>query len=695
MVYALLGACIAGWTVGTPGIVQATPTTDASGNPAQPVAVELREPLSVRDAVRLVDAANAQPAEFVAHYRVGRQVSTAGYTLEGTRRSTSADAVADGLGSVVAAAALKIRQDHRLPAATRDRWLDDHAAAMHALQHDQPLISKLKVRASDTAIQRLRADKSIASVTVPPAGRRSTSPAAPASPRAAAAEAAGAVPWWPYAGHIETTCCWGAGNRGVYQAMVWTQARLDALKAARGDPSNVGYEADAVYYNGDGATYLAETISWGTNLPDAYLDTQFADPQEFKVRTIGTADAAQMTANSTNPLTGDPEGNYYTLIVSADGEAATDTATVKGTVVHRAPESCHEAICQFSQDDIPSHYFIPNQAHQVPGLTPYPCEAAVEGYCDPYLDGPPVLMTIELSGQQRSFAFTGTVGLRVSLGFTGNTFTQNVNIRTFKPDGVQLSSMTLLAGSKAEHDLPALPVDGTYRVRLTPGASDIGAVTVTLSSAVLGSITIDGPTAVATIPRFGQDAYVEFQGTAGQRLSIGFSGSSFGDYLDTTVYAPSGASVSSGLRANGMDSDLSPLPATGTYRILLDPKLQFGSGTGSITLTLSSVVNASISVNGGPVSVVTSRAGQDVWLDFQGTAGQALRITFGLNTMGNSVDVTVYQPDGAVLKHALRLGNDSLDLPALPATGTYRIRLDPDMFPSQGVGGITLTLSTI
>lgn len=107
------------------------------------------------------------------------------------------------------------------------------------------------------------------------------------------------------------------------------------------------------------------------------------------------------------------------------------------------------------------------------------------------------------------------------------------------------------------------------------------------------------------------------------------------------------------------------------------------------------MVTGSISVNGGPVSVVTSRAGQDVWLDFQGTADSCCGITFGLNTMGNSIDVTVYRPDGAVLKHALRLGNDSMDLPALPATRTYRIRLDPDMFPSQGVGGTTLTLSTL
>jgi hypothetical protein len=126
-----------------------------------------------------------------------------------------------------------------------------------------------------------------------------------------------------------------------------------------------------------------------------------------------------------------------------------------------------------------------------------------------------------------------------------------------------------------------------------------------------------------TIPRFGQDAYVDFQGTAGQRLSIGFTNSSFGDYVDTTVYTPSGSTLTNGLRSGGSDTDLPVLPATGTYRIKLDPNLQYGSGTGSITLVLSSAVTGSISVNGGPVTVTTSRAGQDVWLDFQGTAARS------------------------------------------------------------------------
>jgi hypothetical protein len=62
--------------------------------------------------------------------------------------------------------------------------------------------------------------------------------------------------------------------------------------------------------------------------------------------------------------------------------------------------------------------------------------------------------------------------------------------------------------------------------------------------------------------------------------------------------------------------------------------------------------------------------------------------------MGNSVDVTVYKPDGAVLTSSMRFGNDSMDLPALPGTGSYRIRLDADMFPSQGIGGLSLSLST-
>jgi hypothetical protein len=79
--------------------------------------------------------------------------------------------------------------------------------------------------------------------------------------------------------------------------MRWSAARLGRLQTIRGD--NVGYEADFAQDNRDGQIYLGDTVTWSSNFPNKYLDTQFLDSQEFKIRTVGTADACKLRAGST------------------------------------------------------------------------------------------------------------------------------------------------------------------------------------------------------------------------------------------------------------------------------------------------------------------------------------------------------------------------------------------------------------
>jgi hypothetical protein len=673
------------------GAVPAAAATQASTGQERPVVLQLREPLSVSDAVQLINSVGARPAEFVARYRVDGQTSTAGYTLDAAQQSISAGAVTQGLRTAVAAAMGKARENERLSAAAKARWVRDHSQAVEALDGSRPVIHKIRAHASDSIVKRLRAQEVVESAALGPSTKPKSSTR---SVSAETAAAAGGVPYWPYTGFIETNCCWGSGNRGVYQSMVWTQARLNALKNARGDPSNVGYEADAIYFNGDGATYLEDTISWTTNLPEAYLDSQFGDSQDFKIRTIGTADANQMVLNASNPVTGAAEASYFTLIVSEDGSASTDTATVKGTVSHRVPSACHEPWCIFDQEDIPSHYFIPNQGHSVPGRTPYPCEAAVEGYCDPTLGGPPVLLSIELGGQQRSFTFQGTTGAQISLGLTDSTFTQPLTVEVLRPDGARLDSISLNGSSAKDLDLPKLPTTGTYRVRLIPSGSDIGWITITVSSAVAGTVAVNGASTTATVSRIGQDAYIDFQGTAGQLLSLATTNNTYTDYMDVIVLRPDGNRLDS-ITLNGISEfDLPKLPTTGTYRIRLDPLLRGSSvGTGSVALTLSAAVTGTMSI-GSSTTMTTTRPGQDAYIDFQGTAGQLLRLAFSLNSMAHQINVTVSNPSGSTLKSSQIIISGSIDLPALPTTGTYRIRLDPDLFPSQGQGSVVVALSS-
>jgi RHS repeat-associated protein len=91
-----------------------------------------------------------------------------------------------------------------------------------------------------------------------------------------------------------------------------------------------------------------------------------------------------------------------------------------------------------------------------------------------------------------------------------------------------------------------------------------------------------------TIGRPGQDAGLTFQATAGQSVRLASSGTTFSkNWFYFNVFAPDGSAVvTDRLRTDGYPLDLTGLPATGTYRVVIDPYL---AGVGSTTLTLTSI----------------------------------------------------------------------------------------------------------
>jgi hypothetical protein len=220
-----------------------------------------------------------------------------------------------------------------------------------------------------------------------------------------------------------------------------------------------------------------------------------------------------------------------------------------------------------------------------------------------------------------------------------------------------------------------------------------GSATLFLSTAVTGTIVVDGAATTTSITRSAQDAYIDFQGTAGQQLSLALTNNTLTDYVQVHVYKPDGARLDSTYMLGTSQFDLPRLPTTGSYRIRLDPQLGgSGVGTGSATLFLSTAVTGTISV-GSSTTITTNRPAQDAYLDFQGTTGQLLRVSLSVNSMGNQVWVTVYNPNGSSLTNRLIVISGSIDLPALPTTGTHRIRLNPELGPSLGQGSATLSLA--
>src|SRR5262249_26870793 len=117
---------------------------------------------------------------------------------------------------------------------------------------------------------------------------------------------------------------------------------------------------------------------------------------------------------------------------------------------------------------------------------------------------------------------------------------------------------------------------------------------------------------------------------------------------------------------------LPALPATGAYMIRIDP----GSHSGSLTLALLSPTTTTATVGGAAVTLNMTPAGQRALVTFNGTAGQYL--TLALPTfLTFSGTITVTTPSGTVLNTTSGTSINRVQLPVLPATGTYTILADP------------------
>jgi RHS repeat-associated protein len=218
-----------------------------------------------------------------------------------------------------------------------------------------------------------------------------------------------------------------------------------------------------------------------------------------------------------------------------------------------------------------------------------------------------------------------------------------------------------------------------------------------LAGIVSGTITIDGDATTVTMGA-GDDANVTFTGTAGQHLGLGMSNVTIGTSTCCSAFVsvtgPSGTLMSpSAFGTNGGQRNIPTLPADGTYTIVIDPQ---GTDSGSVTLTLSTDVANSISVGGSTSSVTVNRAGGNARVTFSGTQGEHLGLELSNVTLGTSAccgsNVSILKSDDSLFYLGRAVGTDggNMNIPALPADGTYTIFIDPTI---SSTGSVTLTLS--
>lgn len=288
---------------------------------------------------------------------------------------------------------------------------------------------------------------------------------------------------------------------------------------------------------------------------------------------------------------------------------------------------------------------------------------------------------------------SGAAGTRVTLvgtGFGGTTGENQVTLNGVTAPVADASStsvtVTVPAGA------------GSAPLRLTgPGGTTTSAdfvvppsgYTVTDIDSV-GRVSAGGAEATATVAAGGKVGLLLFDGTSGQRVSLllnaGTIGTSSCCAMKVSIRKPDGGTLLAPtyLGKTGGYIDLTVLPTTGTYTVVVDPE---GTATGSVRATLYDVPadpTTSMAVGGAPVTLSTSVPGQRTTATFAGEAGK--RVSFRMTSVAYGTSsccgarVSVLRPDGATLLAPTYVGTSGgwFDPLTLPVTGTYTLLVDPD-----------------
>ncbi|MDX3193475.1 S8 family serine peptidase [Streptomyces sp. MN03-5084-2B] len=291
-------------------------------------------------------------------------------------------------------------------------------------------------------------------------------------------------------------------------------------------------------------------------------------------------------------------------------------------------------------------------------------------------------------GQQVRLRFDGTQGQRLGVGFANVAVPSgSMQAALVGPGDARLTVENHSSGAM----FPVLGQTGSYDLIVSAG-SGTGTVTAWLSEDVsAGTLAVGGAAKPISVGRIGQHVRLKFDGTAGQRLSLGVTNATTGfDQQFFRVYKPDGTALNYGYNTTGADSAaFDALPVTGTYELVAVPA---NGATGTVTLTLSGPADAgTITIGGAVATVSVTRAGQDGQVAFTGATGDKLRLTFAGSTFaGKTFLLTVLKPDGTTfVDRAYRTDQNPYDLPALPTAGSYRVLLDP---ASAGTGSIAVGL---
>jgi YD repeat-containing protein len=313
--------------------------------------------------------------------------------------------------------------------------------------------------------------------------------------------------------------------------------------------------------------------------------------------------------------------------------------------------------------------------------------------------GAAVPVQLVTPSQNARLTFTGTAGHAVSVGLSGVTIATS-DLSILKPDGSLLGTSQFVNTATAFFDGRTLPVSGDYAVVLDPRLGNVGNATVTLhdSTDVVAAIAANGTATPIATGTPGQNARLTFAATAGQRVSLKATASSYGAAFTCgaaiSLLDPSGASLALGTcLQTGQEKfiDTVVLPTAGTYTVLVDPA---STNTGGVTVTLYTVpADHSGTITPGVALTVPAITvpGQNASYTFQGTATARVSLNVSSSTINCAV-VAILRPDSSVLSTRTMCPTGFVEPLTLSVSGTHTVLVDPQ---GTKTGTLTMTLYNV
>ena len=317
-------------------------------------------------------------------------------------------------------------------------------------------------------------------------------------------------------------------------------------------------------------------------------------------------------------------------------------------------------------------------------------------------NGQSAVLTFTAGGQSGTASVQGLAGQQLTVTTSGGSFTLNCGLQMslLAQNGSTVAGPTC-AGQSGAVSSASLPSDGLFRASFTSGASAAGSVTVkATSSGGPKSISFDAAPVTVSITTPSQDLRLGFTATIGDFVSVSSAAGTLPDcnlslgFVDK-LGALVGASLDPCTGASGYAEAAITKKATYFVRVLHNSTNE--SGTLQLFLTRPVDQTGTITTDGSPVAVNTTKQGQNARFTFSGATGQRVAAQLTSSTFGSgcpsAVSVSLVRPDGSTLGAPASTCTASLFLDplTLDQTGTWTVLVDPQV---TNTGSATLAAFT-